>query len=439
MRKEEKDIMASEIENLLDVAVIGGGPAGISACLELSKLSKLKIALFECEDKLGGIPRIEDIHFFGFRDLKRIYSGPGYARKLDHLIRKTAVEINTEATVLKIIPENRGKLHQVEVLSPRGLKTYKSRFIILATGCFESSQFPRVIPGLRPAGVFTTGTLLELVNLQNRKPGKSALIIGSEHVVFPCIFALRKAGISIVGVVEEDFKVQTYAFPFRSVASFFGIPIYNNTLINRILGHKRVEGVELLNLGNKEVSKIKCDTVVITGKFRSYSPLIDHSSIERDPLTFGPVVDNNLMTSVPNIYAAGNVLRGADMHDLCFLEGKQAALSIFDKMKSGKNETHEYISMHSEYPIRHVVPQKIIPSQMKSYRLACLHPGVSIQISHTLNKAAIEAWSNDRKIWESKPSKLIANNRISIPIKKFDWNHVDMDRGITLKIQTVAS
>jgi hypothetical protein len=145
------------------------------------------------------------------------------------------------------------------------------------------------------------------------------------------------------------------------------------------------------------------------------------------------------MTSVPNIYAAGNVLRGADMHDLCSLEGKQAALSILEKMESGKNEIHEYVSMHTEDPIRYVVPQKIIPRQTKSYRCAWLHPGVSIQVSHTLKKASIEAWSNDRKIWESKPSKLIANNRISIPIKKFDWNQVDMDRGITLKIQIVRS
>lgn len=127
------------------------------------------------------------------------------------------------------------------------------------------------------------------------------------------------------------------------------------------------------------------------------------------------------------------------MHDLCFLEGKQAALSILEKIESGKKEIYEYVSMHTEYPIRHVVPQKIIPSQIKSYRCACLHPGVSIQVSHTLKKAAVEAWSNDRKIWESKPSKLIANNRISIPIKKFDWNHVDVDRGIALKIQMLKS
>jgi thioredoxin reductase len=431
--------MTLEAENSLDVAVIGGGPAGISACLELSKLSKLKIALFECDDKLGGIPRIEDIRFFGFRDLKRVYSGPKYAKKLDHLIRNTSVEINTEAMVLKIMPKNSGEMHQLEVLSPQGAKIYNSRFIILATGCFESSQFPRVLPGLRPAGVFTTGTLLELADVQNRKPGKSALIMGSEHVVYPCILTLRKLGSSIVGIVEEDPNVQTYSFPFRSLTSFYGIPIYNNTLINRILGDRRVEGVELLNLDNERVSRVTCDTVVITGKFRSYSPLIDHSSIERDPLTFGPVVDNNLMTSVPNIYAAGNVLRGADMHDLCSLEGKQAALSILEKMESGKNEIHEYVCMHTEDPIRYVVPQKIIPRQTKSYRCAWLHPGVSIQVSHTLKKASIEAWSNDRKIWESKPFKLIANNRISIPIKKFDWNQVDMDRGITLKIQIVRS
>jgi len=134
-----------------DVIVVGGGPAGISACLELSRARDLKIALFESEPDLGGIPRSCHL-LFGMRDLKRIYSGPAYTRHLDRLIRKTTVRIHTLSTVQNIGIGDFKKPHRVEVASPMGITTYESRFVLLSTGCFESSRQMRFIPGARPAG-----------------------------------------------------------------------------------------------------------------------------------------------------------------------------------------------------------------------------------------------------------------------------------------------
>ncbi len=426
--------MPNKKSGQVDVAVVGGGPAGISACLEFSKLPRMKTVLFESEAELGGIPRTCH-YFFGLRDRKRIYTGPAYARALDNLIRRTSVEIYTNSTVINIIPGKPGELHRINVLSPQGLNSYECNFVLLATGCFESSCSARTIPGARPAGIFTTEAIQHLIRIHHQKPGGKALIIGSEHVALSSVLTLRSGGISIAGIVEEDEEIQTYPSFAKVMSFFFRIPIYKSTSVKAILGDKRVKGVELVNEVEKKDFLVECDTVVITGKFRSYSPLIDNTSIKRDSLTFGPIVDMNLMTSVQNIFAAGNILRGGNMHDLCALEGKWAAKNILEKLELCKSATDEYISITAESPIRYVVPQRVILNKIKSPRFAWFYPWFSIQVEHTLKNSILEAWSGDEKIWERSFSKLIANNRVPLPIQKFNWNKVNKENGITLKLK----
>jgi thioredoxin reductase len=424
--------MVDERPMHLDVAIVGGGPAGITACLELSKSSNLRMALFDGEPELGGMPRSCHV-FFGMRDQRRVYTGPAYARKLNSLIRKTGVEIHTEARVLDLIPGDLGKPHRINVLSPRSLRSHESRFLLLATGCFESSRSARRIPGARPAGVLTTGTLQELVNLRHLKPGKRALIIGSEHVALSSVLTLRRAGASIAGIVEEDLQLQTYPWAASAIGRVFNFPVFKDTSVKAILGNKRVEAVELVREADQESLHVECDTVIITGKFRPDSSLIDNSPIEQDPSSLGPVVDMNLMTSVPNIFAAGNVLRGADMHDLCALEGKLAARSIMKKLGSHRTQTDKYIRLRAESPIRYVVPQKIGPSKIRKRLFSKLFPWPAIQVERTLINPVLEAWSGNHKVWKSFYRKLIANTRIPLPVEKFDWNGVDPEKGIILK------
>jgi len=420
----------------LDIAVVGGGPAGIFACVELLKSSRLAVALFEAESELGGLPRTSDLFCFGLRDMKRIYRGSAYAHRLNNLIRNTSARVYTNSTVINLVPGKPGGFHRLDVATPQGLLSCESKYVILATGCYETSRAARIIPGDRPAGVLTTATLMELVNLRHLKPGTEALIIGSEHVSLSSVVTLRKAGISIVGMVEEDPCLQTYPFFSRAMKALYKFPIYKNTVVNAILGDKRVQEIELLSKGEPRLFRVKCDTVLLTGKFRSYSPLIDNTPIQRDPLTFGPIVDLDLMTSVENIFSAGNVLRGAQMHDLCALEGKKVAYTILRRLESRESgNRHESVFIRSEFPIRYVVPQKINRIQGQASIAGRLSPGVSVQVAHTLRRPVLEAWSGEELVWKKSFSRLIANTRIGVPIHAFDWDRVDEERGVTLKIK----
>ena len=418
----------------LDVAIVGGGPAGISAGLELSRWPSLKIALFEREEQLGGIPRFCHF-FFGMRDRKRIYTGPAYARKLRTLIQETPVRIHTGTTVLDVVPGGSRRMHSFQSLSPQGARSHKSRFILLATGCFERSRQARRIPGARPAGIFTTGTLQELVNHRLLRPGKRAVIIGSEHVALSSVLTLRRAGVSIVGMVEEEPEIQTHALPSEVMRRLYGFPIYKNTSVKEILGNERVEGIELVREKTMAHFRVDCDTVIVTGKFRPESSLIEDTPIESDTATDGPAVDMDFMTSVPNIFAAGNLLRGADMHDLCALEGKLAAQSIIKKLTSMDVGMEAGISMKAEPPIRYVVPQKIVPGKLGKRPFSNLFPGPAVQMASTLKNGTMEAWSGSEKLWKGRFRKLIANSRYPLPVHKFHWNRADFEHGVLLKIK----
>jgi thioredoxin reductase len=432
--------MIKESQTKLDVAVIGGGPAGITACLEFSKLPHLDVALFESEAELGGIPRTCHLRFFGFRDQKRIYTGAVYANTLSRKLCRTPIRIFTDATVINLIPGDKREPHRIDVVTPEGIRTFEARFIILATGCCEASRSARIISGNRPSGVITTGTLMELVNLHGQKPGHKALIVGSEHVSLSSVLTLKKAGVEVVAMVEEDQDVHTYASVAGAMKSFYRFPIFRGTSVNAILGHTRVEEVELYESREERLFRVVCDTVVLTGKFRSYAPLIDHTAIERDPLTFGPAVDADFMTSIPGIFCAGNVMRGANMHDLCALEGKRVARCILDSPASDRWDTADTsIPLQAQYPVRFVVPQKVDPEVMARRSLYWLHPGYTLQMARTIRNPVLEAWSGEERVWKRSFSKLIGYVRIPLPVHKFDWRRVDKSKALIVKLGTEPS
>ena len=403
-----------------DVAVIGGGPAGISAALELGCRSNLDIYLFENEKYLGGIPRSAHV-FFGMRDLKRAYSGKGYARRLDKLVRRTPVTICTQSTVVKIATGTDGRRHCLTVSSPDGLKVYESRYVLLAMGCFESSRGSRMIPGTRPSGVITTGTLQKMVNLEHKVPGRRAVILGSEHVALSAALTLHKAGVKIEALVEPNGLLHTYEVAAMGLGHCLGFSIIRGCTDLSVYGDERVEGVSLSFNNGSHNKKVPCDTLVVTGKFRPEATLLYDSGIELDPYAGGPVVDGELQTSVKGIWAAGNLLRGANMHDLCALEGREAAKTILRRIDGGAESFAVPVNIRPEMPIRFVTPQKVALGNVRQNRMSWLGSGYFFQVAQSQKRAVVCAMSGSSCIWKKNYRSLMANHAYKLPVEAFAW------------------
>lgn len=314
-----------------DVLIIGGGPAGLSAAIELKRQGIKNILVVDREPEAGGMPRFCHHTGFGREDLWRMWSGPKYARYYRDLAEKMDVEVRTFTTILGWIGKKK-----LSYTSPQGLGEIEASAILLATGVRERPRSARLVPGKRPQGVFTTGSLQRFLYQEHLPVGKRAVIIGAELVSLSALMSLMGAGIKCEMMVTEENNHQI-EFPYVvmkwALADIISrTPILTNTRISNIFGQKRVEGIELTHQnGNKQL--IECDTVIFTGNWIPEHELARMGGLEINPRTNGPVIDANFQSSVQGVFVAGNLLRGVETADRCALEGQRAARAIRNVLK----------------------------------------------------------------------------------------------------------
>ena len=338
----------------LDVLIVGAGPAGLATALELRRLGVPRVLVVDREEQAGGIPRHAAHTGFGLRDMHRLLAGTQYAARYVRLAREAGVELQTGVTVTGWAAPT-----TLSVTSPAGLAEISAKAVVLATGCRERPRTARLVPGTRPLGVLTTGALQQFVYLRHQPVGRRAVVVGAEHVSFSAVLTLAHAGASTVAMVTEHPRHQTYA-PFKWItATRFGVPILTSMRVTQILGAKRVEAVEVTDLGTGAVSRLECDTVVFTGDWIPDHELARRGALDMDPATRAPRVDGALRTSARGVFAAGNLLHGAETADVAALSGRHAARAIQDFLATGAWPDRPPIPVVCEPPLQWVSPSAI--------------------------------------------------------------------------------
>ncbi len=334
------------------VAIVGGGPAGLAAAIELRARGVGEVVVIEREAEVGGIPRHARHQGFGVRDLRRPLSGPAYARRYAGLARVAGVDVLTETMAT-------GWAHgALELTSPGGRSTLAPTAIVLATGCRERPRSARLVPGSRPGGVMTTGMLQQLVYLQRRPAGQRALIVGAEHVSFSAITTLAHGGARALALTTELAHHQSLA-AFRLGARVrYGVPVWTRTRVSEIRGRERVEEVELTDLESGGRREVACDTVVFSADWVPDHELAVLGGVELDALTRGPAVDPGLHSSRAGVFAAGNLLHGAEQADVAALSGRHVAASVSRYLATGEWPAQRVL-VHCQPPLGWIAPNAL--------------------------------------------------------------------------------
>jgi thioredoxin reductase len=389
----------------VSVVVVGGGPAGLACAVELRRRGVQDVLVLDREGQAGGIPRHCAHQGFGLRDLHRAMSGPQYARRYVELARGAGARVREEATVTGWSADG-----ELEVTSPEGREALRPEAIVLATGCRERPRAARLVPGSRPPGVFTTGQIQQLVELGVEGIGRRALVVGAEHVSFSAVVTLVHAGARVVGITTELPQHQSLSV-FRLGAKVrYRAPLWTRTAVSGIYGDSRVEEVELTEVDDGSTRRVACDTVVFTADWIPDHELAVTAGIELDPGTRGPQVDTELRTTRQGVFAAGNLLHGAEPADVAALSGRHASVSVGRRLAGAEPWPDRRVPIACRPPLHWISPNAVSASSPPPPR-----ERFALRSSAFVDRAEIEIRQGDRLLWRGRARRLVPGRSRLLP------------------------
>ncbi len=382
----------------LDLAIIGGGPAGMSAAISAYESGIKNIMIFEREENLGGILKQCIHNGFGLHKFSEELTGPEYAARYEKRVRELDIPTKLSTTVLDITKD--------KVITATndydGIFTVKAKAIILAMGCRERPKGALNIPGHRPAGIYSAGTAQKFVNIKGYMPGKNVVILGSGDIGLIMARRMTLEGAKVHAVCEVMPYSGGLARNIEQCLNDFNIPLLLSHTVTDIHGKDRLTGVTISQVDENRrpiegTSKyIECDTLLLSVGLIPENELSLGAGIKMSPVTNGAEVDQDRQTSIDGVFACGNVLHVHDLVDYVSEEAEVAGKAAADYILSGSSEKTDKIPVKPDGKVRYTVPQYVsktsVGKKSKVYfRVSDVYKNISLVVKNDTGEVLSKA------------------------------------------------
>ena len=351
---------------MFELIVIGGGPAGLAAACRAWEDGLRRILVVERDKELGGILNQCIHNGFGLHRFQEELTGPEYAGRFLEMLRATGVQVQLDTMALQLVPGQAGAPHTVHCVSAQhGYQVLETAAVVLAMGCRERTRGAIAIPGERPSGIFTAGTAQRYLNMEGYMVGRRVVILGSGDIGLIMARRMSLEGAKVLACVELMPYSSGLTRNIVQCLQDYGIPLYLSHTVTGIRGHNRLEQVTVSRVDEQRrpipgtEMVFECDTLLLSVGLIPENELTRQAGICMDTRTGGAVVYENMETSVPGIFACGNVVHVHDLVDYVSAESERAGAAAAAYVQAARRADNAVLEVKNGTGVSYTVPQHV--------------------------------------------------------------------------------